>query len=47
MTKAQMETFKAKLGILDGNEWNCFLDEDSNHQLDEYIKNLPFSKSWP
>ena len=45
MTKAQMETFKAKLGILDGNEWNSFLDEDSNHQLDEYIKNLPFQKA--
>jgi len=45
MTKAQMETFKAKLGILDGNEWNGFLDEDSNHQLDEYIKNLPFQKA--
>ena len=45
MTKAQMETFKAKLGILDGNEWDSFLDEDSNHQLDEYIKNLPFQKA--
>ena len=45
MTKAQMESFKSKLGILDGSEWNRFPDEETNHQLDEYIKNLPFQKA--
>ena len=44
MTKAQMETFKAKLGILDGNEWNSFSDEETI-ELDQYIKNLPFQKA--
>ena len=45
MTKAQMETFKAKLGILDGNEWNCFSDQEETIELDQYIKNLPFQKA--
>ena len=45
MTKAQMETFKAKLGILNGNEWNSFSDEKETIELDQYIKNLPFQKA--
>ena len=45
MTKAQMETFKAKLGILNGNEWNNFSDEKETIELDQYIKNLPFQKA--
>ncbi len=45
MTKAQMETFKAKLGILDGNEWNSFSDQEETIELDQYIKNLPFQKA--
>ena len=45
MTKAQMETFKAKLGILDGNEWNSFSDKEETIELDQYIKNLPFQKA--
>ena len=45
MTKAQMEAFKAKLGILDGNEWNSFSDKEETIELDQYIKNLPFQKA--
>ena len=45
MTKAQMETFKAKLEILDGNEWNSFSDQEETIELDQYIKNLPFQKA--
>ena len=45
MTKAQMEAFKAKLGILDGNEWNSFSDQEETIELDQYIKNLPFQKA--
>ena len=45
MTKVQMETFKSKLGVIDGNEWNTFLDDKSNQELDKYIKNLPFQRA--
>ena len=45
MTKAQMETFKAKLGISDGSEWNSFSDQEETIELDQYIKNLPFQKA--
>ena len=45
MTKAQMETFKAKLGILDGNEWNSFSDQEETIELDQYIKNSLFQKA--
>ena len=45
MTKVQMETFKSKLGVIDGNEWNTFLDDKSNQELDKYIKSLPFQRA--
>ncbi len=45
MTKAQMNSFKLKYGISDGNEWNRFSDEKNNVELDKYIKNLPFQKA--
>ena len=34
MTKAQMNSFKLKYGISDGNEWNRFSDEKNNVELD-------------
>ena len=43
--KAQMNSFKLKYGISDGNEWNRFSDEKNNVELDKYIKNLPFQKA--
>ncbi len=45
MTKAQMNSFKLKYGISEGNEWNRFSDEKNNVELDKYIKNLPFQKA--
>ena len=45
MTKVQMETFKSKLGVIDGNEWNTFIDDKSNQELDKYIKSLPFQRA--
>ena len=45
MTKAQMNSFKSKYGISDGNEWDRFSDEKNNIELDKYIKNLPFQKA--
>ena len=45
MTKAQMNSFKLKYGISDGNEWNRFSDGKNNVELDKYIKNLPFQKA--
>ena len=45
MTKAQMNSFKLKYGISDGNEWNRFSDEKNNVELDKYIKNLRFQKA--
>ena len=42
MTKLQMETFKSKLGIVSGSEWNSFADEKENIELDLRLKNLPF-----
>ena len=45
MTKAQMNIFKSKYGIADGNEWNRFSEEKNNIELDQYIKNLPFQKA--
>ena len=44
MTKAQMDSFKIKFGINDGDEWNRFSDEKEYNKLDEYLKNLPFQK---
>ena len=45
MTKAQMDSFKIKFGINDGDEWNRFSDEKEYNKLDEYLKNLPFQKA--
>ena len=45
MTKAQMDSFKTKFGINDGDEWNRFADEKEYNKLDEYLKNLPFQKA--
>ncbi|MDA9973423.1 transketolase [Alphaproteobacteria bacterium] len=45
MTKAQMESFKTRFGINDGDEWNRFSDEKQYEKLDEYLKNLPFQKA--
>ncbi|MDC0531139.1 transketolase [Alphaproteobacteria bacterium] len=45
MTKAQMDSFKIKFGINDGDEWNRFSDEKKYNKLDEYLKNLPFQKA--
>ena len=44
MTKAQMDSFKIKFGINDGDEWNRFSDEKQYNKLDEYLKKLPFQK---
>ena len=44
MTKAQMDSFKIKFGINDGDEWNRFSDEKEYNKLDEYLKKLPFQK---
>ena len=45
MTKAQMDSFKIKFGINDGDEWNRFSDEKEYNKLNEYLKNLPFQKA--
>ena len=45
MTKSQMEVFKSKLGIIDGNEWNSFADEKEGLDIDSHLKNLPFQKA--
>ena len=45
MTKAQMESFKTRFGINDGDEWNRFSDEKQYQKVDEYLKNLPFQKA--
>ncbi len=44
MTKAQMDSFKIKFGINDGDEWDRFSDEKQYNKLDEYLKKLPFQK---
>ena len=45
MTKSQMNDFKSKLEIKDGDEWNNFSDDKKYLNIDEYIKNLPFQKA--
>ena len=45
MTKAQMDSFKSKFGITEGNEWNSFLDAKEDLELNEFIKNSPFQKA--
>ena len=44
MTKAQMDDFKSKFEINNGEEWNRFSDEKSDLNIHEYIKKLPFQK---
>ena len=45
MTKIQMDSFKSKFGITEGNEWNSFLDAKEDLELNEFIKNSPFQKA--
>ena len=45
MTKVQMESFKSKLKVVDGYEWDRFSDQKETLELDHYLKNLPFQQA--
>lgn len=42
MTKAQMEDFKARMGVPAGQEWDPFAGEKDAAALEDFAKNAPF-----